>query len=101
MHIVTVEFDIHPQHVESFKVRVLQQAADSLENEEGCKVFDVAVSLERPYRMFLYEVYDNSAAFQIHLESPHFKAFDRDVAEYVRSKKIQVFNKLALSAVPD
>jgi quinol monooxygenase YgiN len=43
---------------------------------------------------FLYELYDDEAAFAAHLETPHFKAFDREVAPWVVGKVVHAWRKL-------
>jgi quinol monooxygenase YgiN len=42
--------------------------------EQGCVAFDVARSIENPDEFVLYEKYLDDAAFEVHRESPHFKA---------------------------
>lgn len=39
--------------------------------------------------MFLYEVYDDRAAFQAHLTSVHFLEFDAQTASMVAGKTVQ------------
>ena len=79
MYVITVEFIVAPEHAEAFQKRVQQQASDSLTKEPDCSVFEVCVDPKRPERIFLYEVYSDEAAFKLHLDSDHFKAFDAEV----------------------
>ncbi|MEO1504814.1 MAG: putative quinol monooxygenase [Pseudomonadota bacterium] len=94
MYVVTVEFLIRAEHFAAFRARVRQQAADSLRLEEACSRFDVCVDPDAENRVFLYEVYDTREAFELHLASPHFKAFDAEVAEWVIEKRVQSFQRL-------
>ncbi len=89
MYVVTVIFEIEREEVENFLARVQRQARDSLDNEPGCRRFDVSVSRKQRERILLYEIYDNADAFAEHLASPHFVAFDREVSPYTRSKHIE------------
>lgn len=91
MFVVTVVFEADPAATEVFLDRVKQQARDSLEREPGCSRFDVCTDPERRGRILLYEIYDSRAAFQEHLESDHFKAFDADVAPITRAKTVQTW----------
>ena len=54
---------------------MLANAKVSRETEPGCRQFDVCVEADTG-RTFLYELYDDRAAFEAHLASAHFKAFD-------------------------
>jgi len=89
MFVVTVVFDVEPGEGAAFLARVQQQARDSLEKEPDCHRFDVSVCTKMAERVLLYEIYENADAFTAHLDSDHFKAFDRDVAPIIRSKDVQ------------
>ena len=88
MFVVTVLFEVDSTHAEQFRTRVQQQAADSLANEEGCRRFDVCADPSDPARIFLYEIYDDKAAFDAHLSSAHFKAFDAEVGPVTQNKQV-------------
>jgi autoinducer 2-degrading protein len=90
---VTVRFQVAPAQAEAFFKRVLQQAKDTLEREEACTQFDVCRSLGNPAEVFLYEIYDDEAAFAAHLKTPHFLAFDADVRTWVRDKVVERWDR--------
>ena len=94
MFVVTVTFVASPEHAEAFRERVRQQASDSLSREAGCHRFDVCVDPQTPGRIFLYELYSDQAAFQAHLETQHFRDFDRDVAPWIEDKTVATWTLL-------
>ncbi|MFK7944291.1 MAG: putative quinol monooxygenase [Paracoccaceae bacterium] len=57
--------------------------------EPGCQRFDVWQDPADPARVCLYEVYNDRAAFDAHLVSAHFKAFDAEVASWVMDKQVE------------
>lgn len=87
---VCVTFGLKAVHMDAFVARVAQQAKDSL-SEPGCRVFDVWTGGAQSQRVFLYEVYDDRAAFDAHLETPHFHSFDAAVADMVISKDVSTW----------
>ncbi len=91
MFIVTVIFDIKAPHIKEFVDAVLLQAQNSLELEDDCHVFDVCRSDDSPARIFLYEKYADSDAFDKHLQSAHFAAFDAEVAPWVAAKHVDTW----------
>lgn len=91
MYVVTVSFEIHPGQGARFLEQMRRQAADSLAKEPGCHRFDVCIDPEARERVFLYELYEDRAAFDLHLASEHFRAFDAEVAEMVRTKTVQTW----------
>ncbi|WP_193369108.1 putative quinol monooxygenase [Pelagibius marinus] len=88
---VTVVFNIKPEAVTEFRRVVLQQAKNSLEKEESCRRFDVCFDDARPAMAFLYELYDDRAAFDLHLASDHFKNFDAESGPLVESRVIETW----------
>ena len=94
LFVVTVEFGIKPEFFDDFLSRVRRQASDSLSLEPECRHFDVCVSLGAPSKLFLYEIYDSEAAFERHLETQHFLAFDREVSDWLESKTVSKFRLL-------
>ena len=94
MFVVVVEFTLHQEDFENFLTRVLQQAGDSLELESGCHQFDVCTSAERENYVLLYEVYTDKAAFDAHLASAHFHAFDTSVRDWVAARKISILERV-------
>lgn len=88
MYAVHVVFELKPEHVAAFQARVIRQASDSLALEPGCRRFDAWSDAARPELVHLYELYDDAAAFDAHLGSAHFAAFDAEVAEMIALKTV-------------
>ena len=91
MLLAAVTFEILPERAEAFRDRVRQQADDSLE-EPGCRRFDVWCDTGDCCRVFLFEIYDDRAAFDAHLASAHFRDFDATVAPWVRDRKVELWS---------
>ena len=91
MYAVTVTFTAAPEHADAFRQAVLTQAETSVRKEETCRRFDVCADPAKPGVIFLYELYDDAAAFQDHLASDHFKAFDAKVTPWLTSKTVQTW----------
>ncbi|MBA2590227.1 MAG: antibiotic biosynthesis monooxygenase [Alphaproteobacteria bacterium] len=74
-YVVTVDFGTAPENFERFKVMMAENAKASVANEAGCQQFNVYELATTPNHLFLYEVYDDEAAFQQHLAAAHYKHF--------------------------
>ena len=92
MYVVTVSFRQKPEHAEEFLTAIRDNAAQSLQDEPGCHRFDVAIGDDGPETVFLYELYTDRAAFDAHLQTAHFKAFDALVAPWVASKDVHCYH---------
>lgn len=91
MFAVTVLFTLKPGKGARFRDRVAENADTSLAREPDCLRFDVVSDGARPDEVFLYELYTDAAAFDAHLGSDHFRAFDAEVAEMVASKVVRTY----------
>jgi (4S)-4-hydroxy-5-phosphonooxypentane-2,3-dione isomerase len=100
MYVVVVNFIAKPEAADAFRTAVLAQAKNSLANEAGCRVFDVAAPTPESSEVFLYEVYENEAAFQVHLRSAHFLDFDETTKPMTVSKDVRTYQLLSESDTP-
>ncbi len=91
MFAVCVKFTVKPGLMPDFMPLMRQQARDSAMREPGCRRFDICSGGDAPETVFLYEIYDDAAAFQDHLDSAHFKAFDSAISALVAAKSVWTF----------
>lgn len=94
MFVVAVTFTIAPKAWEAFLPLMQANAEASAANEPECHQFDVCTNPDAPNTVFLYEVYTNRAAFDAHLQSPHFKAFDAAVKDMVTDKSVALLDRI-------
>jgi len=95
VYVVTVKFTIDPAQFEQFLPLMLDNARRSREDEPGCRQFDVSVDDARPGFVFLYELYDDRAAFDAHLASPHFVSFAAATQAMVTDRVIRTWRCIA------
>jgi (4S)-4-hydroxy-5-phosphonooxypentane-2,3-dione isomerase len=95
MFVVVVEFTLKPAHREAFVAAMIANARTSLADEPGCHHFDVNVSPDDPLCIHLYELYDDRAAFDAHLQSAHFLSFNETVRDYVADKRVRFYRRLS------
>lgn len=92
--VVLPSFDVSEQNLDAFLEAALADARASVADEPGCQQFDVFVDREaRPIRVMFYEVYDDRAAFDRHLETPHLAAF-RDSMHLCERGPVSFFDKV-------
>ena len=91
MYAVVVTFTITSGAMPDFLPLILANAKTSLNVEAQCLQFDVATDLARPDEVFLYELYTDRAAFEAHLASAHFEAFDRAVDHMIAVKDVRTY----------
>lgn len=90
--VVLVEFRLKPGSSRAFAERIAANARASVENEPGCRRFDIAFSDEDPDLVVLYEIYDDRAAFDHHVTTPHYRRFKDESAELVAGATVRLLN---------
>ena len=73
---------------------MLDNARASLRDEPGCHRFDVCHNPDQPGTVFLYEIYDDAAAFDAHLKTAHFRGFDAACAPMIAAKSVATYSKV-------
>ncbi len=78
--VVIAELSVPPPHRAEFLELCAFDSRSSVENEPGCRQFDVLTMESKPEAVVLYEVYDSKATFDTHLATPHYATFAEGVA---------------------
>ena len=75
-YVVTAEVAVPPERLADFIAYSLDDARNSVANEPGCRQFDVLASADGlptvVFYVVFYEEYSDRAAFDAHLQTPHF-----------------------------
>lgn len=86
---ILVEFTVRPDSVERFRELILTNARLSLQDERGCRRFDVLVPDDDPARVVLYEIYDDAAAFDAHIGTPHYRSFATAADDLITTRSVR------------
>lgn len=92
--VVLPSFEISDENRDAFLAAARADARQSVANEPGCQQFDVVIDRDASStRVLFYEVYDDRAAFEHHLTTPHLAAF-RDSLRLCTEGAVQFFDRL-------
>ena len=91
--VIIAEFEVKPDGLERFLELAKADASQSVAKEPGCHQFDVAVD-RAANRVVLYEVYDDEAAFDAHLQTPHLETFRAGIEPLVVSRNVHRLTRL-------
>lgn len=82
------ELEIVPNQLQGYRAALQEEIEASIRLEPG--VLDLyAVSVRNhPEQIRLFEIYRNAAAYQAHLDSPHFKRYKERTRNMVKSLKL-------------
>ena len=91
---LVVDFTVKSGTKSQFLDIITEHASKTLKNEEGCLQFEVCDPVEGENRVFLYEMYADDAAFEVHKASPTLARTRERYADIVESRAIHVCNVL-------
>jgi (4S)-4-hydroxy-5-phosphonooxypentane-2,3-dione isomerase len=86
--VIIVDFRIKPGAEAEFRRLIDANARASVENEPGCRRFDVVEPSGEPDRILLYEIYEDEAAFDEHCRTVHYDHFNSSSAPLVTGKSV-------------
>ncbi|MFA6032365.1 MAG: antibiotic biosynthesis monooxygenase family protein [Myxococcota bacterium] len=91
---ITVAFELVEGAFPEFHRLVAENAALSVEREPDCLRFDVLTPADASgsSHVFLYEIYKDRAAFDLHLASDHFHQFDQLSRGLVVNKTVLAYS---------
>ena len=78
---IVAEFRIPAENRDHFLELCAYDSAHSVADESGCQRFEAVSPMDDPQTILLLEVYDDEAAFETPLSTPHFKVFEVGVKE--------------------
>jgi (4S)-4-hydroxy-5-phosphonooxypentane-2,3-dione isomerase len=85
---IVVDFRLKPGTRAQFRKLIDVNARMSAQTELGCQRFDVVEPRDQPDRLFLYELYDDDAAFEEHKTTAHYIHFNAESAALVMEKTV-------------
>lgn len=94
-YVVLPQFDVKEENLEAFLKAARDDALNSVSQEPGCRQFDVFIDRSvSPVKVMFYEVYDDRAAFDMHLETAHLARF-REALSLVDEGPVGFFERFA------
>jgi quinol monooxygenase YgiN len=92
-YIRLAELEIEPTQMKSFSLAVKEGVEAAVSVEPGVLALYVVHEKDQPNRVRVFEMYTDEAAYQTHLQTPHFRKFRDTTDKMVKSRRL-------LDAVP-
>src|SRR5277367_5607526 len=79
------ELEIYPDQLDAYKAALKEEISASIRIEPGVLTLYAVSVKDHPEQIRLFETYRNAAAYQAHLQSPHFKKYKEQTKQMVKS----------------
>jgi quinol monooxygenase YgiN len=87
-YVQEAEIEIDPTQLEAFEVAITAQIETAIRVEPGVLALYAVSEVDNPLRVRIFEIYQDSDAYQSHLETVHFKQCKAATEKMVRSLKL-------------
>src|SRR3954471_1247793 len=82
------KLEVDPAQLDAYKAALKQGVETALRVEPGVLRLDAMADKENPAHITLLEVYADEAAYQAHLQTPHFLKYKAGTKEMVKSLEL-------------
>jgi len=92
------KLQIDPSHLEEYKAALREEIEASVRLEPGVLAL-YAVSVKgQPWQIRIFEIYADAAAYEAHLQTPHFKKYKTGTQRMVKSLVLVETDPIVLDA---
>jgi (4S)-4-hydroxy-5-phosphonooxypentane-2,3-dione isomerase len=96
LHISAVDIDVVPGQIDAYLAALKENGAAAV-TEPGCREFNITVSQKDPNHVFIFEVYDNTAALDAHRATDHFKKYVATTKDMIAKREVRPFWSVAMN----
>lgn len=82
------EIEVDPDQLEAYMQYAIEVGNISMATEPGVLTLFSMQDKENPAKIYILEVYADNAAYQSHIQTPHFKKYKEGTAKMVRSLRL-------------
>ena len=84
---LVVELEIKPEYWDDFLARAKTHRSNVFANETGVDRFDILVSQDTDYTVYLYEAYADQAALDLHFATSYLQEYIEDTGPWIAKRK--------------
>jgi len=95
------KIQVHPSQLEKYNAALKEQMAAAVDKEPGVLTYYAVADKSDPSHITILEIYADSAAYKLHIETPHFKKYKETVRHMVKSLELVDVNLIAFARKPD
>jgi quinol monooxygenase YgiN len=82
------ELEIDPAQLDAYRSALKEEIATSIRVEKGVLSLAAVSVKDHPSQIRIFETYADKAAYEAHLQTPHFKKYKSETAGMVKSLRL-------------
>jgi quinol monooxygenase YgiN len=92
------KLQIDPAQLENYKAALKEHAETAVRVEPGVLTLYAVAEKDNPTHITVFEIYASAAAYQAHLQTPHFKKYKSTTKDMVKSLELVETVPIVLAA---
>ncbi|MFN4209462.1 MAG: putative quinol monooxygenase [Devosia sp.] len=92
------EIEVHPDQLDAYNLLLAEEIAASVEREPGVLMLHAVAHSDAPHYIRILEVYASQAAYQSHIQTPHFLKYKLGTADMVTALRLIEVDPILLAA---
>jgi len=94
------ELEIDPAQLDKYTAAVKEEMDISVRTEPGVLAIYSVAEKDNPSKLRFFEIYADEAAYQAHIQSPHFRTYYETTKAMITSRKLIETTPVLLAAKP-
>src|ERR1700744_1880318 len=91
------KIQVDPQQLEKYNEALKEQMTTAVRVEPGVLTYYAVADKSNPSHITILEIYADTAAYQSHIQTPHFKKYKQTVEHMVRSLELVDVNMVGFA----
>ncbi|KQT46898.1 antibiotic biosynthesis monooxygenase [Devosia sp. BK] len=92
------EIEVDPAQLDAYLAFLTEEIAASVEREPGVLMLHAVADKTAPHSIRILEVYASRAAYEAHIETPHFRKYKEGTADMVTALRLVDMDPIILAA---
>ena len=95
------KIEVDPTQLDSYNAALKEQMTTAVRVEPGVLTYYAVADKANPSHITILEIYADTAAYQSHIQTSHFKKYKAAVQNMVKSLKLEDVNLIGVAVKPD
>lgn len=91
---------VDPAQLDSYNAALKEQMTTAMKVEPGVLTYYAVADKANPWHIIILEIYADTAAYQSHIQTAHFKKYKAAVQNMVKSLELQDVNLIGVAKKP-
>lgn len=94
------KIQVDPAKLDEYNAALKEQMTTAIRLEPGVLSYYAVADKKDPAHITIFEIYADSAAYQSHIQTPHFKMYKETVKDMVKSLELEDVGLIAFASKP-